>query len=302
MQEEINQENQFNSERERLKERLIKTTDGITNNDRKLLKIYTSFLPEDSCFGERRQYLINDYTEIQKCPVCGKKVYFIEKRRDLSIFCSKECKFSKEGQSLRLENERKSILKNHIEKSENYKEAETKEELKEKIKNFSNPSIWMQCLTEKEIDLLIKVTNFLPEDVSMSERQCYLLNDYTETKLCPVCGKKVKYLSNHHRIGLFCSIECMRSEKGEKIRGAKIGNNRLEIKVKDPKRFAEIKERTEKTNFEKYGGSAPCSNKDISDRGKRKRREKYFKTFLKEIDLCNLTYISSFEEYIVMQK
>lgn len=407
MQEEIIQENQFNSEREGLKDRLIKTTGGITNHDRELLKIYTSFLPEDSCFGERRQYLINDYTEIQKCPVCGKKrkysksekkisvfcsdeckssekgievsnnneaqnyikshkvaeteeelrekivneigyrpkfltdsetniilkftsflpddeetsfnericyfinnikeikkcpvcgkkVYYIRKDKGLSVFCSEKCRISKEGQSLRLKNERKSILKNHVEKSENYKEAESREELKEKIENSANPAFWKQYLTEKEIDLLIEYTKFLPEEVSMSERQCYLLNDYMEMKICPVCGKRAKYLSNHHRIGIFCSTKCMRSEQGEKIIGKNKSTGFLKVKTEYPEKYKRSIKKRQITIYNKYGGKSPYSNKEIQMKGRISYRKRKYQNFIDKITANGLTLISSFDEY-----
>lgn len=187
-----NEINQINSERERLKERLIKTTGGITNNDRKLLKIYTNFLPEDSCFGERRQYLINDYTEIQKCPVCGKKRKYSKSEKKLSVFCSNECRLSEKGIEISNNNEAQNYIKSH-------KVADSEEELREKIIN--EIGYRPNFLTDNETNIILKFTSFLSddEDTPFNERIYYFINNIKEVKNCPVCGKKSLFYREEKR-------------------------------------------------------------------------------------------------------
>ncbi|NCC71604.1 hypothetical protein EOM09_08590, partial [bacterium] len=46
----------------------------LTKEELKELYLLTSYLPEDSTMTLRKIYLLNGFTGIQLCPVCGKPI------------------------------------------------------------------------------------------------------------------------------------------------------------------------------------------------------------------------------------
>ena len=84
----------------KLKERIIELKSSwkarLTTEEINFLIELTNFLPKEATLPERRFYLLNDFTEIQTCPICGKKTSF-NKRHKLNSFCSPECANSEMG-------------------------------------------------------------------------------------------------------------------------------------------------------------------------------------------------------------
>lgn len=91
-----------------LKDKLLKIKSNnqywirVLNND-EIKELYekTMFLPEDTSNSIRRIYVIKEYTAPRLCPVCGKMILKLDYTgKNLSVFCSNECKKSEAGKRI----------------------------------------------------------------------------------------------------------------------------------------------------------------------------------------------------------
>lgn len=136
--------------KEKLKEKLKLLSKNwsrcCSSDELKLLADFTTFLPANTSFPERRYYFINDLNEMQCCPVCGKKVKF--RGGKLRKFCSAVCRYSKIGKNIVHNTTKKIWIKKYgvenivelesfqrkIKKSWNQKTDVEKEKIRKKFK------------------------------------------------------------------------------------------------------------------------------------------------------------------------
>lgn len=114
------------------------------------------------------------------------------------------------------------------------------------------------------LEELIKLTNFLPENIHLRFRYNFLKEDQLTPKFCKTCNKILTDVK-----GSYCSGSCSvrNIETIEKIRIKK--NNKSDLENK------KIKEKTQRTNLEKYGCLSPSQNIDVKEKLKRTNLEKY---------------------------
>lgn len=89
-----------------------------------------------------------------------------------------------------------------------------------------------------------------PDDISFQEKLYLYQHNLIEPPKCPTCGGKLGLINARIGYKKYCSCKCMNS---------------------NPDKKAAIKN----TNMERYGGPAPCSNKEIQAKMERTCMEKY---------------------------
>jgi hypothetical protein len=86
----------------------------LTSDEIAELLTLTNFLPNDTAINLRKIYVINGYTEIQLCPVCGKAILKIDyDKNKLKAFCSNVCKMSIDGKKITSDKSKKALIEKY---------------------------------------------------------------------------------------------------------------------------------------------------------------------------------------------
>lgn len=169
----------------------------------------------------------------------------------------------------------------------------------EEIKSIvlSSPKGYHNVLKAKKdlMDYIIKMTPELDgENVNISTRIYWLLNDIHELPRCKSCGKifhdkNANALTGYGNLR-YCSVKCQHADKemqalmSEKLKAAM---NSPETKEKfrqtclkkfgatSPLASKEIQEKIKKTNLEKFGVDNPLKNEEVRSKVKKTNLERY---------------------------
>ena len=148
--------------------------------------------------------------------------------------------------------------------------------------SFSRNTIFKNYKTHCES--LYKLTSFLNEDATISERIYCLKNNLTEIPKCKTCGNNVKFKTSLIKYSEYCSIKCVASNKEIIKRRTdscieKYGSycNRrkaletLNKTLSDNIKKTEITDKIKKSKLEKYGDE----NFNNNNKSKQTKLEKY---------------------------
>jgi len=187
-----------------------------------------------------------------------------------------------------------------------------KKELKEWIlKNlYSKDGYLRPQKLSKFIDIktsIIQNTNFLNNNVSITQRCWHIVNEVFENVLCPVCGYGVNFRDYSYGYNTYCSKKCSNRcvDKQNKISNTKLKrygdknyNNREKFKTtcedlypnrpyNNPEKTKQTNlerygdevytnlEQNKQTNLERYGASTPFGNREVWKKGRETKLERY---------------------------
>jgi len=112
------------------------------------------------------------------------------------------------------------------------------------------PMIFEKYENGELLKKLIKETDFLSDDVKISERVYCVLNKFTEKPKCKVCWWKVRFVKYSDWYNSFCSPKCVNASP--EVIEKRIINNMAKYGVKSPAMLDSEKERTRKILYDKY--------------------------------------------------
>jgi len=113
---------------------------------------------------------------------------------------------------------------------------------------------------------IVDLTNFLSDNVKLSERIYCILNDIKEISKCPMCGKIVKFREFGKGYKTYCSVKCACNDQKVKIK-RKQTNIKI-FGVENPFQSEEIKIKIRKTNEKIYGTPSPSQNENVKNKRK----------------------------------
>lgn len=126
---------------------------------------------------------------------------------------------------------------------------------------------------KKDIEKLIKATNFLPKTAFPLERAYCITNDITSVVLCEECDTPVKWLANERKYRNFCSLIC--KGKSKKIK-EKVKTTVLhKYGVENPSQSEYIKQKKIETCRKNHGVDYPQLNKNIFNKSRETMLNKY---------------------------
>jgi hypothetical protein len=148
----------------------------------------------------------------------------------------------------------------------------------------------------EEYKELMRLTAFIKNPKSFSERIYCVLNDIKQRVICKSCRKHVSFINFKGGYGLYCSKKCALSSKEtiEKRKNSMLQKygfsgsfgaegwqdkrKAIMLKKYGVEHAAQMKgffKKREKTNFERYGNVAPMKSKRIQRKKKKTMLEKY---------------------------
>ena len=174
------------------------------------------------------------------------------------------------------------------------------------------------------IEIIIKTTNYLPQDVLLKERIYHILNDLFERPKCSACRINFpKFIDTTLGYRQFCSHKCSNPIIGKKLGqyskdhsqellekrtktnlkkyGVKNVSNIPEVnqfkrdawKRKSEKEIQEIVDMRQETLLEKFGVTSPSKNQEIKNKIKKTNLERYGVTTYLNTDSCREKTIES---------
>lgn len=124
-------------------------------------------------------------------------------------------------------------------------------------------SWWVNRNLQTQFTEILNLTQFLPSDVSVSERIYCIYNNITTSPICQVCGGKVNFKNFKSGYYQYCSTLCATQspERNEKIR---INND-----------YTKITESMKKSNLKKYGVEYTFQSNIVKEKIQETKKEKY---------------------------
>lgn len=112
---------------------------------------------------------------------------------------------------------------------------------------------------------ILKVTNFLNQNVTLCERVYCILNDIHEVKICPTCNKNpVKFKSMNRGYLDHCCSKC---SKLDSLVNEKQKNTCLKkYGIDNPFKSKEVRGKALKTNIERYGVKNPMKSRIVQEK------------------------------------
>jgi len=160
-----------------------------------------------------------------------------------------------------------------------------------KLYNFSSISRVVKYTYKDKFNQILEKTNYLVEDVKLTERIYHILNNLTSPQKC-YCGSNCKFISFNEGYTKFCCRKCSNKsiQTKEKIKKTNV----KKFGVENPMKLDEIKNKIKLTNLKKFGVEYPMKlveikNKYINSLSKRTELQKY-NSLKKYKETCNKNF------------
>lgn len=121
--------------------------------------------------------------------------------------------------------------------------------------------------------MLIHLTNFLPEKAPYKQRAWHIQNDIYSIPLCEYCGEQFVKFHKSTGYSRFCSKKCSANSETSKTKLKQTNLKRygVEYGIQSP----EIRQKMEETNISKYGVKSTLSSKHVQGKIKNTIKKKY---------------------------